>query len=490
MKKGDLAPDEKPEKLYGMILRQGQGLLRLINQLLDISKVKSEIGNPDWRHGDVVPYLKMIANNYEDAANEKNIKFQFKTEKDEIVMDFVPDYVHKILNNLISNAIKFTPVEGSVSLTVGADSQNLVIRVADTGRGIPKAELSSIFEAFHQASNAYDKMGSGVGLALVKQVVTSMKGDVSINSTVGVGSTFTVQLPLRQILTTPAKALSFGELKNASVIELDDEHYGEKNENVVHSEELPTVLVVEDNKDISYYIGSQLQSHYNVYYATNGEEGFALAAEIMPHLIITDLMMPVCDGFEFCQRLHESEALNHIPVVILTAKSDDADRIKALQVGVDNFMSKPFNSKELELRVQHLITQHEALREKFSKALAEGKEKEVDIAVPDRHFLEKLNAIISEKMQQGDIDIESIASALCMSQKQLRGKVSSITGETPSSYIQHLRLNKACTLLNTTDSQIGEIAMQCGFDDSAYFSRLFKQVYGITPTQFRKHPIS
>ena len=490
LKKGDLAPDEKPEKLYGMILRQGQGLLRLINQLLDISKVKSEIGNPDWRHGDVVPYLKMIANNYEDAANEKNIKFQFKTEKDEIVMDFVPDYVHKILNNLISNAIKFTPVEGSVSLTVGADSQNLVIRVADTGRGIPKAELSSIFEAFHQASNAYDKMGSGVGLALVKQVVTSMKGDVSINSTVGVGSTFTVQLPLRQILTTPAKALSFGELKNASVIELDDEHYGEKNENVVHSEDLPTVLVVEDNKDISYYIGSQLQSHYNVYYATNGEEGFALAAEIMPHLIITDLMMPVCDGFEFCQRLHESEALNHIPVVILTAKSDDADRIKALQVGVDNFMSKPFNSKELELRVQHLITQHEALREKFSRALAEGKEKEVDIAVPDRHFLEKLDAIISEKMQQGDIDIESIASALCMSQKQLRGKVSSITGETPSSYIQHLRLNKACTLLNTTDSQIGEIAMQCGFDDSAYFSRLFKQVYGITPTQFRKHPIS
>lgn len=473
-----------------MILRQGQGLLRLINQLLDISKVKSEIGNPDWRHGDVVPYLKMIANNYEDAANEKNINFNFKTEKDEIVMDFVPDYVQKILNNLISNAIKFTPVGGSVSLTVGADSQNLVIRVADTGRGIPKTELSSIFEAFHQASNAYDKMGSGVGLALVKQVVTSMKGDVSINSTVGVGSTFTVQLPLRQILTTPAKALAFGELKNASVIELDDEHYGEKNENVVHSDDLPTVLVVEDNKDISYYIGSQLQSHYNVYYATNGEEGFAMASEIMPHLIITDLMMPVCDGFEFCQRLHESEALNHIPVVILTAKSDDADRIKALQVGVDNFMSKPFNSKELELRVQHLITQHEALREKFSKALAEGREKEVDIADPNRHFLEKLDAIISEKMQQGDVDIESIASALCMSQKQLRGKVSSITGETPSNYIQHLRLNKACTLLNTTDSQIGEIAMQCGFDDSAYFSRLFKQVYGITPTQFRKHPIS
>lgn len=366
LKKGDLAPDEKPEKLYSMILRQGQGLLRLINQLLDISKVKSEIGNPDWQHGDVVPYLKNDCQQLRGRSQRKKYQIPLQDRKRR-----------------------------------DCDSQCLVIRVADTGRGIPKTELSSIFEAFHQASNAYDKMGSGVGLALVKQVVTSMKGDVSINSTMGVGSTFTVQLPLRQILTTPAKALSFGELKNASVIELDDEHYGEKNENVVHSEELPTVLVVEDNKDISYYIGSQLQSHYNVYYATNGEEGFAMAAEIMPHLIITDLMMPVCDGFEFCQRLHESEALNHIPVVILTAKSDDADRIKALQVGVDNFMSKPFNSKELELRVQHLITQHEALREKFSKDLAEGREKEVDIADPDRHFLEKLDAIISEKNAAG-----------------------------------------------------------------------------------------
>lgn len=221
-------------------------------------------------------------------------------------------------------------------------------------------------------------------------------------------------------------------------------------------------------------------------FATNGEVGFVMASEIMPHLIITDLMMPVCDGFELCQRLHESEALNHIPVVILTAKSDDADRIKALQVGVDNFMSKPFNSRELELRVHHLIAQREALRQKFSEALAEGKEKEVDIADPERQFLEKLDAIINEKMQQCYVDMESIASALCMSQKQLRGKVSSITGETPSSYIQHLRLNKACALLSTTDSQIGEIAMQCGFDDSAYFSRIFKQVYGITPTQFRK----
>lgn len=211
-----------------------------------------------------------------------------------------------------------------------------------------------------------------------------------------------------------------------------------------------------------------------------------MASGIMPSLIITDLMMPVCDGYELCRRLHASEALNHIPVVILTAKTSDADRMKALEVGVDNLMTKPFSSKELEMRVGHLIAQREALRRKFSAALAEGKGKEVRISEPERAFLEKLERVVSDKMPHAELDVESVASALCMSQKQLRSKLSSITGETPSGYIQRLRIGKACTLLATTDCQIGEIAMQCGFDDSAYFSRIFKQVCGVTPTAYRK----
>lgn len=486
LKKGNLAADEKPEKLYSMISRQGQGLLRLINQLLDISKVNSEIGNPDWRHGDVVPYISMIVRTYEDAAYEKGINLHFATKEKEIQMDFVPGYLQKVLSNLISNAIKFTADDGFVAIAVETQNQDICIRVADNGRGIPKDELSLIFDAFHQASNAHDKVGTGVGLALVKQIVSSMRGEISISSTEGKGSVFTVLIPLDQELKTPAKALSASEMEISSVVELNDDDTTEKNENIVHSESQPSVLVVEDDKDISYYIGSQLQHKYNVYYATNGEEGFTIANEIMPSLIITDVMMPVCDGFEFCQKLHASDALNHIPVIILTAKSDDRDRIKALQVGVDNFMNKPFNSEELELRVQHLIEQRETLRRKFSQALAEGKEKDVEISESERNFIEKLDALINEQMQQADIDIDNIASAFCMSRKQLRSKVSAITGETPSTYIQHLRLNKACELLKNTDSQIGEIAMQCGFDDSAYFSRIFKQVHGKTPSQFRK----
>lgn len=486
LKKGNLAADEKPEKLYSMISRQGQGLLRLINQLLDISKVNSEIGNPDWRHGDVVPYISMIVRTYEDAAYEKGINLHFATKEKEIQMDFVPGYLQKVLSNLISNAIKFTADDGFVAIAVETQNQDICIRVADNGRGIPKDELSLIFEAFHQASNAHDKVGTGVGLALVKQIVSSMRGEISISSTEGKGSVFTVLIPLDQELKTPAKTIAASEMEIASEVELNDDDTSERNENIVHSNLLPSVLVVEDDKDISYYIGSQLQNKYNVYYATNGEEGFNIANEIMPSLIITDVMMPVCDGFEFCQKIHASDALNHIPVIILTAKSDDRDRIKALQVGVDNFMNKPFNSEELELRVQHLIEQRESLRAKFSQALAEGKEKEVEMSESERNFLEKLDKLINEQMQQGEIDIDNIASSFCMSRKQLRSKVSSITGETPSSYIQHLRLNKACDLLNRTDYQIGEIAMQCGFDDSAYFSRIFKQVYGKTPSQFRK----
>ncbi|MDO4511769.1 MAG: ATP-binding protein [Bacteroidales bacterium] len=487
--KGSLAPDEKPEKLYGMISRQGQGLLRLINQLLDISKVNSEIGNPDWRHGDVVPYLSMIVNTYEDAAYEKGVQLHFAAKQKEIAMDFVPGYMQKILSNLISNAVKFTAQSGFVAVAVEVKNQDICIRVADNGRGIPKEELESVFEAFHQASNAHDKVGTGVGLALVKQIVSSMRGEISVSSTPGKGTVFSVLLPLDQQLKTPARALSSTEMTVAKEVEVLHEDGAERNVDVVHADaQLPSVLVVEDDKDISYYIGSQLQSKYNVYFATNGEEGFAMASEIMPSLIISDVMMPVCDGFEFCQRLHQSEVLNHIPVIILTAKTDDRDRIKALQVGVDNFMNKPFNSEELALRVDHLIAQREVLRQKFSQALAqgEGKEKEVEISQPEREFLDRLDALILQRMGQADVDIDSIASALCMSRKQLRSKVSSITGETPSTYIQHLRMGKACEMLTTTDVPIGEIAMQCGFDDSAYFSRIFKQLHGVTPSQYRK----
>lgn len=487
LKNGDLAPDENPATLYAMIQRQGHGLLQLINQLLDIAKVKSEIGNPDWRHGNVVPCIRMVADAYSDAAREKGVEFQLSVEHDNVEMDFVPDYLHKALGNLIGNAIKFTPEHGVVQVAVKADERQLLISVSDTGCGIPKEDLGSVFDAFLQASNAPQSMGTGVGLALVKQVVTAMKGEVSVTSTVGEGSTFTVQIPLRQNLDAPAPALCASEASALAPAEaIADERSGVVTDDVKHAESAPTVLVVEDNRDISYYIGSQLQSKYNVYYATNGEEGFAMASEIMPSLIITDLMMPVCDGYELCRRLHASEALNHIPVVILTAKTSDADRVKALEVGVDNLMTKPFSSKELELRVGHLIAQREALRRKFSAALAEGKEKEVRISEPERAFLEKLERVVSDKMPHAELDVESVASALCMSQKQLRNKLSSITGETPSGYIQRLRIGKACTLLATTDCQIGEIAMQCGFDDSAYFSRIFKQVCGVTPTAYRK----
>ncbi|MGM9869787.1 MAG: ATP-binding protein [Sodaliphilus sp.] len=484
--KGNLAPDEEPATLYAMILRQGKGLLRLINQLLDISKVNSEIGNPDWRHGDVVPLISMVVSNFKDAAYQKGIHLRFATKQHAIEMDFVPDYLQKIISNLISNAIKFTNADGTVAITAEAKRHDICIRVADNGRGIPKEDLPGIFDAFQQASNGHDKVGSGVGLALVKQIVNSMKGEIRVSSSVEKGTVFTILLPLDQALKTPAKPVVGGTVIMAPDVELDEAAPHPGAPNTEHHHAKPSVLLVEDDPDISYYIGSQLANDYNVHYAANGEEGFAMAGELMPALIITDLMMPVCDGYSLCQRLQASEALNHIPVIILTAKSDDADKIKALQLGVDNFMSKPFSSEELELRVNHLIQQREALRRKFSVALAQGDDPEVNFSEPERLFLEKFNAIIEEKMQDGEVDIENMASALCMSPKQLRSKMASITGETPSSYVQKLRLKKACQLLKHTDLQIGEIAMQCGFDDSAYFSRLFKQVHNLTPTQYRK----
>ena len=485
LQSGKMAEGENVKTLAGMITRQGDSLLTLINQLLDISKVKSEIGDPEWRNGDIVPFLRMIVENHKDAAQQRHINLAFTPKENEIKMDFVPDYVTKVLNNLLSNALKYTDKHGQVFVAVSVEGEDLRIRVADTGRGIPKEDLPHIFDAFQQASNKGNVVGSGVGLALVKQIIDTVNGEITASSTVGKGTVFTILVPIKQERGTKPLGETDAEAIEKPAVETEEQLLASNAEASAGAEQ-PIVLIVEDNSDISYYIGSQLQSRYRVFYAHNGREGLEEAQDLMPDVIISDLMMPEMDGYELCRQIHASEVLNHIPIIILTAKTAEEERIKALQVGADSFMNKPFNSEELELRVKQLIDQRRALREKYSQALATGNEKEVNITKANREFLNKFVDIIHSQMSQSDIDIDEVASKLCMSRKQLRSKIMSITGENTSTYILQIRLSKACRLLRSTDMPIGEVAQKCGFDDSAYFSRIFKQTYSSTPSQYRK----
>jgi Signal transduction histidine kinase len=313
---------QKTREMGEIIERHGKNLLTLINQLLDIAKIKSAQGNSDWRHGSITTYTSMIIEGYRDYAHKKNIDLQYIANHN-IDMDFVPDYINKIINNLLSNALKFTPKGGKIIVRIESDNNNAFISVSDTGCGIPQESIDTIFEPFVQAENNNKKFGSGVGLALVKQIVKSLEGTITVNSTLNEGSTFIVKVPMKHG-SEKLRSLD-NEVINDSILIPDEtdstlENIKPKNESL-EDENRVRLLIIEDNNDIARYIGSQLCDKYDISYANNGKRGLENARDIMPDLIITDLMMPEMSGLEVCNEVRKDEFISHIPIIIITAKT-------------------------------------------------------------------------------------------------------------------------------------------------------------------------
>ena len=436
LRKGGIGEEELKTGL-NMIGRQGKNLLELVNQLLEVAKVRSEIGDPEWRTGDIVAYTSMIVEDNRAYARQGQVDLCFTPSETIISMDFVPEYFRRIMDNLLRNAIKFTPRGGRVVVTMECVGSMLVTHVADTGCGIAEEDLPHIFKAFYLGeTGGAGTMGTGVGLSLVRQMVRSMEGRVSVKSTAGVGSEFVVMLPLR------------------------------------HGD--------------SYYIGRLLNGAYQIIYAQNGAEGLEIAAEQMPDLILTDLMMPEMDGYELCRRVRESEVLNHIPIIIITAKSGGKERVCGLEVGADAYLEKPFNAEELNIRITKFLEQRRLLREKYSKAMREGTELNVKLNPADQDFLAHLNDYIYALMSNHGLNSDMVADKMCMSRSQLNRKVRAITGYNTSAYILQMRMERSKRLLASTEELIGDIALKCGFEDANYFARLFKQIFNVTPSQYRK----
>lgn len=470
------------------ISRQGSGLLTLINQLLDISKVQTAIGNADWRRGDIIPYIRMIAEAYGEYAVSRGIAFRYHAEGNVVVMDFVPDYIKKIFQNLLSNALKFTPGGGSVSIVTRTEGSKFCIQVEDTGKGIAPEQLPHIFEPFYQGVNDSGNIGTGIGLSMVNQMVKAMDGTVRVESRPGQGSKFTILMPRRcrtkqlvKLLTEPdemgwEEAMAIVPAKQCAAC-CDDEG----------SDSDVRILIVEDNADVATLIGTLLRGNYAVSYARDGEDGWKKAEQLLPDLIITDLMMPVMDGNALCRQIRASELLNHVPVIMLTAKSSDDDRIQGLREGADAYLVKPFNADELNVLVENLLEQRRLLREKYAKALHEGEEQEVELAAADRDFINRVVAHAAEALEQGELSVELLASKMCLTRGQLTRKVKQITGESTAGYLLRFRLDNARRLLSESpDKSIADIAFGCGFEDAANFSRVFKREFGQTPSQFRK----
>ncbi|SQH72738.1 Autoinducer 2 sensor kinase/phosphatase luxQ [Porphyromonas crevioricanis] len=484
----DRTLSDKTREKARIIERHGNSLLVLINQLLDIAKVKSTVGSAEWRRGNISAHLAMIVETYREYARSHNIVLQFFSEE-AVEMDFVPDYINKVMNNLLSNAFKFTPKYGKVNVAMRCEGKRLLIDVSDTGAGIAPDAIAHIFKPFYQAESNTPNIGSGIGLALVKQIVDAIGGSISVESCIGRGTTFHLDLPIhlnskQQIANETERNIPLLPQEKTA---LDDDR--EKDNEC-------RLLIVEDNRDVAAYIGSQLSDRYAISYAHNGNEGLEKALSLVPDLIISDLMMPGMDGLELCKQIRDNEIVNHIPIIVVTAKVSEEDRIKGLEAGANAYLAKPFNSEELRTLVEKLLERQKLLREKFARTIIESKDQNKESnglqTNIDFRFLAKVSETVYLMLSsRQEVDVSLIASKLCMSNSQFYRKMTSLTGYTPMAYIQRIKIKKVCRLLdNDPEISLREAAEQCGFNDYSNFIRAFKNVYGITPSDYRKGQLS
>lgn len=489
--------DGHTEPGFDLIIRQGNEMLSLVNQLLYVSNVRSVVGYKDWRTGDVVAFLRMIVEAMRVRAAKELIDIEFSTSDDSIQMDFVPDYMQKLLQSLFSNSIRFTPRGGKIRVSVTLEKKMVRIAITDSGAGITAKELPHVFDPFYQADASKGNLRTGLGLSLVRQMTEAMDGKIEVLSIKEKDTKFLITLPQRHA----------GEEFKQWVIEegwtMEEPSVSDKKEETPESEEevpsdrddtmpivedlrRPTVLVIEDNPDIARYMGAVLEDRYRLLFARDGRAGLAKAEEYMPDLILTDLMMPEMDGYELCRVIRASHTLNHIPVIVVTARSEEKDRLMGLEAGADAYLIKPFSVDELKTRVAKLLEQRKLLREKYANAVRERQSDNVEISDADKEFMVRLQKALYANISDTNLSSEVLADKLFISKSQLNRKVKSITGLDTATYVRQSRMSFAKKLISAGDLSIGDIVERCGFESPSYFTKIFKQYFGVTPSQYRK----
>ncbi len=486
----------------GLIYRNAKNLLRLINQLLDLSKIDSGTMKMDLVQSDIINYLQYLTESFHSMAYEKKVRLAFYSEVPELVMDFDEVKMQHIIYNLLSNAIKFTEEGGKVVLHANLGERNpevnsgpiLRLKVQDTGIGIPEEQKAHIFNRFYQADSPHTRKGegTGIGLALTKELVELMGGSISVESEVGKGTTFTLLFPVRLTADLPNSRDEFPSSRSLAPELVPDmpahvPALPESREAVGLVGEKPLLLVIEDNTDVTTYIIGLLKEDYEVLIAPNGQAGIETAFETIPDIIISDVMMPEKDGYEVCETLKNDERTSHIPIILLTAKAEASDRITGLRKGADAYLMKPFSKEELFVRLEKLLELRRALQKRYA-VTSEGVPSGPEAAEPtlEELFLQKLHQAVLENLDDPNLNAQQLSRAVHLSTSQLYRKFSALTGEPPNAFIRKIRLHRAMELLKTTGLTISEIAYDVGFNDPNYFSRAFSKEFGKTPSEYRK----
>ena len=464
-----------------MIRRNANRLLNMVNQLLDLSKIDEGNLKLSPSEGDVFKCLRTAVSSFNSHAAQRRIDYRVRIPTNMLWASFDRDKLENIVYNLLGNAFKFSENGSEISFEADYYSNNLRIQVSDTGLGIPKERLPFIFDRFYQVDNSAtkEKEGSGIGLSLSKDLIDLMGGTISVSSVENKGTFFTVLIPLQEIKTRSIKVELVKNSKEmhptiANVYELNPGDY----------RDLPRILLIEDNSDMRQFIKGQLIGTYRVIEAVNGEAGLQCALKDPPDLIVTDLMMPRMDGIELCRKLKTDLHTSHIPVIMLTAKAGRENKIEGLEIGADDYLTKPFDGKELLVRIRNLIEQRKYLRELFSNKDIGIDPKKVTVTSVDQKFLEEVLALLEDKFSEPDFGVVEMQVALAMSKTQLHRKIKALTNESPGELLRNFRLKRAAQLLRQKVDNVTQIAYMVGFNNLSYFAKCFKRLYGVPPSDY------
>jgi signal transduction histidine kinase/DNA-binding response OmpR family regulator len=520
------------KKDANIIKRNSRRLLQLINQLLDLSKLESGRLKLEASKGNIVSFVKGVALSFESLAESKDISLKLLPEKEFIEMYFDKEKMMQILTNILSNAFKFTPEEGKIEVKVNLPTpksppeegtikgvlspptegrgvgqkkvnwDNYVsISIRDTGIGIPQEEIPKLFDRFYQVDSSHTREyeGTGIGLALTKELVELHHGTINVESVKNEWTEFTLEFPLgrehlkdEEIIEDKTEVIP-GEARNLIVSEQnknqvesilgDSTSKTPQNDDEVNTEKT-IILVVEDNYDMRQYIRESLDGNYLIEEAVNGDQGVRKAEKIIPDLIVSDLMMPKMDGNELVKRLKNDEKTSHIPIILLTAKAGQENKLEGLETGADDYLTKPFDIKELQVRIKNLITIRKKLQEKFSKINFQLPfVKEHKFSGIDEKFMIKVGEVIEKHISEEDFSIEDFGSEVGMSRMQLHRKLKALTGKSASRYIRSIKLEKGKRMIEAKEGNISEIAYSLGFGSPTYFTRCFKEEFGYTPSE-------
>ena len=483
----NMQSDTGVKNQLSLIHRNAKRLLNLVTQLLDFKKMEVEETEYTPERGDIVQFIREITHTFSDLSERRRIAFSFRSDVETRYSLFDQEKLSRIMYNLLSNAFKFTPEQGRIGVELKVltqeEKQLMEIRVSDSGIGIPAEDQPKVFDRFfqHNLPSHIVNGGSGIGLSITKEFVKLHNGTIDVESEVGVGSTFIILMPLHETYDNQ-------EAQETAITYYSGEEEEAEAEVIKQNRNIPVLLLVEDNDEFREYMRELLQKDYQIHEAANGRIGLEMTLELIPDLIVSDVMMPEMDGMELCRTVKTDKRISHIPVILLTARAEDEQQLQGYETGADAYVTKPFRLDILLVRIRNLIKRRELGQKQFQQHI-KVQPSEIVIRSMDEEFITKAVKVVEDNIANAEFTVEELSSEMAMSRMYLYKKLLSLTGKTPVEFIRIIRMRRAASLLGKSQLTVSEIAYQVGFNNPKYFAKLFKEEFKVLPTEYRKKEI-